>query len=48
MKDLTYDEIQEIKESVCDGCKGLYIIHETGCYVRCEHFQKELQEEREE
>ena len=42
----TRDEIELIKESVCDGCKGLYTIHETGCYERCEPFQEELKEMR--
>ena len=48
MKDITYNEIEQIQESVCDGCKGLYTIHETGCYMGCKDFQEELQEEREE
>ena len=44
--DITYDEIELIKESVCDGCKGLYTIHETGCYRKCEPFKKGLEEIR--
>ena len=40
----TYDEIALIIESVCDGCKGLFYIYETGCYMGCEPFQEELKE----
>ena len=46
MREITYDEIEQIKESVCDGCKGLFTLHETGCYERCEAFQGELNETR--
>jgi hypothetical protein len=42
----TYDEIEEIKQSPCDGCKGLHTIHETGCYMWCEDFQIELFDKR--
>ena len=46
MNDITYEEIEEIRYSVCDGCKGAFYIHETGCYERCEPFQEELKEMR--
>ena len=46
MREITYDEIEQIKESVCDGCKGLFILHETGCYEGCKAFQDELKETR--
>jgi len=42
MDELTYEDIELIKELVCDGCKGAYCLHETGCYERCEGFQKEM------
>lgn len=48
MKDLTYDEIELVRESVCDGCKGVLFIHETECYEKCELFQEELQRARDE
>jgi len=48
MEDLTYGEIELMRESVCDGCKGVLFIHETGCYERCELFQEELETVREE
>jgi hypothetical protein len=44
--EVTYDEIELIKQGVCDGCKGLFTLHETGCYMRCEPFQEELKETR--
>jgi len=47
MENPTYDELEQIKESICDGCKGLFTIHETGCYMDCELFQEELKEMRE-
>jgi len=47
MNEITYEEIQSVKEGVCDGCKGLSTLHETGCYERCEPFQEELEEMRE-
>jgi hypothetical protein len=40
----TYDEIELIKEDVCDGCKGVFHLHETGCYEICEGFQKSYAE----
>lgn len=40
----TYDEINRIMEGICDGCKGLSTIWETGCYMRCKAFQEELKE----
>ena len=46
MNDLTYEEIETIKESVCDGCKGVFYTYETGCYEKCEIFQEELNELR--
>lgn len=48
METPTYDEIELIRESVCDGCKGVFTLHETGCYERCELFHEELQTIREE
>jgi len=48
MNGLDYDEIELIKESVCDGCKGLFYLHETGCYETCEAFQEALEELRRE
>ena len=45
-EEITYDEIELMKEGVCDGCKGLFTLHETGCYERCEPFQEELEEGR--
>ena len=47
MNELDYDGIEFIKESVCDGCKGLLHLHETGCYGTCEAFQEALEEMRE-
>lgn len=44
--EITYDEIQQVLEGACDGCKGLFSMHETGCYERCETFQEELKEMR--
>jgi len=44
MREPTYGEIEQIRESLCDGCKGAYYLHETGCYERCEAFQEELNE----
>lgn len=41
---ITYDEIELMKESVCDGCKGLFTLHETGCYEGCKAFQDEWDE----
>lgn len=48
MKETTYEEIELTKESICDGCKGVLYLHESGCYERCEAFQEELKEAREE
>lgn len=48
MEELTYEEIELVKESVCDGCKGVFYIHESGCYERCEAFQEELERARRE
>jgi len=42
MIELTYDDIELTKESVCNGCKGEFYLHETGCYEKCEEFQEEL------
>ena len=42
-----YDEIEQIKQGLCEGCNGLYVIHETGCYKNCKPFQDELREIRE-
>ena len=44
MKEITYDEIELVKESACDGCKGMFYLHESGCYESCEAFQAELRE----
>jgi len=41
---MTYEEIELIKESVCDGCKGLFWLHETECYKNCEDFQDEYKQ----
>jgi len=43
MKELTYDEIELIKESICDGCMGMFYMHALGCYEDCEAFQEEVQ-----
>ena len=40
--EVTYDEIEEVKQECCDGCKGLYRIHESKCYLGCKPFQEEL------
>ena len=45
-EEITYDEIELIKQGVCDGCKGLFTLHETECYEQCEPFQEELKEVR--
>jgi len=44
----TYDEIEIVREGICDGCKGVTWIHETGCYKDCEAFAEDLAELREE
>lgn len=48
MTDITYKELELIKESICEACRGLFYIDETGCYERCEEFQKELETIRKE
>jgi len=47
MEDITHNEIEDIRNSVCDGCKGYLWIYDTGCYERCEVFQAEFKEMRE-
>ena len=39
--ELTFDEIELVKEGLCEACKGEFWMHETGCYEKCEAFQKE-------
>lgn len=41
---LTYDEINLVAEGVCEGCKGAFYLHDSGCYERCEAFQAEAAE----
>ena len=43
-KDLTFDEIQALKEGICEGCKGVLWMEDTGCYETCEMVRDELKE----
>ena len=43
-KDLTFDEIQALKEGICKGCKGVLWMEDTGCYETCEMVRDELKE----
>ena len=44
--ELTYEKIEFVEEGLCGlcGCKGVFLMHETGCYEKCEAFQKEVAE----
>lgn len=40
-KGITYEEIELVRTSYCDGCEGARTLHDTGCYENCEGFIKE-------
>lgn len=42
----TSEELQEIKESFCEACKGFWWMEEIGCYKACEGFLEELESVR--
>jgi len=46
--DPTYEELEEMRDSYCEGCKGVFYMCETECWKRCEGFQEELKIIREE
>lgn len=46
--DSTYEELELVKEGICQPCKGVFYFHDFGCYEKCEEFQKELIESRKE
>uniref|UniRef100_A0A6M3IS89 Uncharacterized protein n=1 Tax=viral metagenome TaxID=1070528 RepID=A0A6M3IS89_9ZZZZ len=46
--DITYREIEDLRLTYCEACKGQVSMLETNCYEDCSGFQDELKYMRKE
>jgi len=46
--DITHEELEDMRNSYCEGCKGFLWIHESGCYEYCDGFQEEFKRQKDE